>query len=56
MLSDSGIEAVPSLNITSDVFDGVSFHADNATQIEDLKELSDVKNVWPVRRLVVCAW
>jgi hypothetical protein len=49
-LHGRGIDAAPQLNITSDVFEGVSLHVDNSTQIEDLKAVEHVKNVWPVRK------
>ncbi|KAA8910772.1 peptidase S8/S53 domain-containing protein [Sphaerosporella brunnea] len=50
-LRASGIIATPRLNITSDVFDGISLHVENSAQIEGLKAVGDIKNVWPVRRL-----
>jgi hypothetical protein len=50
-LRRAGIEASPLLNITSDIFDGVSFVTDDITTIADLKARRDVLNVWPVMRV-----
>jgi hypothetical protein len=47
-----GIDASPRLNITSDVFEGVSLFIENSKQLEDLRAIKDVKNVWPVQKWV----
>lgn len=51
VLADTGIEATPQLNISSSVFEGVSFTADEDTHLEDIEALPEVKNVWLAKKV-----
>ena len=48
---ETGIAATPQLNISSSVFEGVSFTADADTHLEDLESLPEVRNVWLARKI-----
>lgn len=48
---DTGIDATPQLNISSSIFEGVSFTAGSTTHLEDLEALPEVRNVWHARKI-----